>query len=214
MKYLIANWKSYKTHSDATEWMRIFTSFDLASLSNNLEIIICPSYPLIESIKPFIQSFPISLGAQDISTLSPGMHTGEVSGQNLSGLVKYVIIGHSERRENNKENDEIINLKIGQARLFAIKPIVCVNTNTSIDYDCDFVAYEPVEAIGSDHPASVDNVSQFKNKFKYPPKNFIYGGSVSSENASEYLDNNLVNGFLVGTHSLDPLSFYSLARMF
>ena len=214
MQLLIANWKSHKTYTEALEWMRIFTSFDLHSLSQELEIVICPPAPLLLALVPYTANHAITLGTQDISPALPGAHTGEVTGENLVGLVKYVIIGHSETRRDLHEDEETIEKKIEQAKRFSIRPIVCVNQTTKTDYDVDILAFEPEESVGTQHPTDVNTMAQFKSHLEIKPDYFLYGGSVESENAKDYLENNLVNGFLVGTNSLDPLNFYAIAQQF
>src|SRR3989338_11263778 len=214
MQFLIANWKSHKTIGDAVEWMNIFTSFSLSSLSPELKIVVCPTFPLLAPIVNIAQNHLIKLGSQDISQFSVGAHTGEVSGENLSGLVEYVIIGHSERRINNKESEESVRNKINQAKSFSIEPIVCINANTNTNYDTNIIVFEPVSSIGSGHVDSRQHVIDFKSSLKKQYQHFLYGGSVTVENTKNYLERRIVDGLLVGANSLDPLSFFSIAKQF
>ena len=73
------------------------------------------------------------------------------------------------------------------------------------------VAYEPVEAIGTGTNASVESVLDFKKSLNISPEiSFIYGGSVDEKNISEYIATNEVDGYLVGSASLDPDRFFSM----
>ena len=223
-KLLIANWKSHKTLTDGLEWMRIFTSFDLTLLHHQLQIVICPPASLLYPLKIFIEQYPtITLGAQDIASNPAGAHTGEISAENLVGLIQYVIIGHSEIRKKYNLTEEEIKAKITIAQKFAFNPIVCINEKTKLDYDADIVVFEPPSAInyGTPHVKTVEEVKNVKQKLLVPevegetqPSTFLYGGSVSPDNADDFLKDDVVDGFLVGTNSLDPLSFFSIAQKF
>ena len=91
---------------------------------NQNEIIICPSYIYI----PYLNNnLKFKVGSQDVSVNEKGAYTGEVSALQLkSENVKYCILGHSERRKNFGENENIINKKIRQCIDNNIKPIVCI----------------------------------------------------------------------------------------
>lgn len=216
-KLLIANWKSHKTVTDAIEWMRIFTSFNLSSLSETVEIIICPSAPLLFPLKKSIEQFPnIKLGVQDISQYPAGAHTGEISAENLVGLTDYILINHSETKKIKQISDRDIKSKLEIAQNFGFIPILCCNEKPDSDITADILVYEPLSSInyGTPHPGSIDSIVNFKQKLNQSYTKFLYGGSVSPENATDYLSDDLVDGFLVGTNSLDPLSFYSIAQKF
>ena len=121
MKYLIFNLKSNKTLEEMKSYEEEFKSFDSES-----ELIICPSYP-------FYQCFRGSnyiLGAQDVSAYPPGTYTGEVNAEQLSSLnVKYVIIGHSERRNYFKEDASLLKNKITRALANNLQVVYCIGEN-------------------------------------------------------------------------------------
>lgn len=123
-KYLIANWKMQLTIKESLELAKKFAS--LIKNPKN-EVIICPDYAALPFIGPVLKATKINLGAQDAAAFSKGAYTGEVSPVNLKALgVKYVILGHSERREHLHENSAIINNKIKAALENKLIPIVCI----------------------------------------------------------------------------------------
>lgn len=128
-KMIIANWKM-ALNLDETEnvALAILKGLEDADLSN-IEVVLCPSFPALPLVNEIIKNFklPVSLGSQDVFWQEKGAYTGEVSALMLQELgVKYVILGHSERRINLKETDEMINKKIKLALACNLTPIVCV----------------------------------------------------------------------------------------
>jgi len=93
------------------------------------EIVLLPPYIFIERIMD-IELKNVSVGAQDVSKFNQGAFTGEISSKMLKSLgVKYVLVGHSERRLNFKEKNEDINTKILNCLHYKLKPILCVGEN-------------------------------------------------------------------------------------
>lgn len=208
MKYLIANWKAHKTIYEVDAWIRAFSQLDASVIKGNLEIIICPPYPFIYYLKDKLQSFPFcKIGAQDISYFGRGAYTGEVPSEALSGIVDYVIIGHSERRYYFEETSEILFQKNNRAIQQKISPIFCIrDSGDLIPPKAQFVAYEPIVAIGTGKNESVENVLAFKKRLHLDKtKRFIYGGSVNENTISEYARCNEIDGFLIGSASLYAL---------
>jgi len=101
--------------------------------SNKLERFIGSNELVIMPPSVFLERFLIKdiiVGAQDVSKFNQGAYTGEISSKMLRSInVKYVLVGHSERRLNFKENNEIINLKILNCLHYKLKPILCVGEN-------------------------------------------------------------------------------------
>lgn len=151
------------------------------------EIVICPPYPYLSSLSE--RKLKYSIGSQNMSEHSYGAFTGEVSAQMLAVFdVKFVIVGHSERRSIYNESDEMIARKFGQAVEQGMIPILCVGETEQqrnegltesviaeqisavIDaagiesFAKAVVAYEPVWAIGTGKTATAEtaqNVHQF-----------------------------------------------------
>lgn len=91
------------------------------------EVVICPDHLALPAVAALFRKSPLSLGAQDSAETIYGAYTGEVSPANLKQLgVKYVILGHSERREHLHENSTLINTKIKVALDQKLIPILCV----------------------------------------------------------------------------------------
>lgn len=125
---IVANWKANKTIDEATQWLKEVESIKYQVLSN-LELIICPPFTLLYHLKLLITNsqLPITLAAQDVSPFPDGAYTGEVSARMLKDLgVKYVLIGHSERRKYFKEDEAILANKVREALDVGLTPIFCV----------------------------------------------------------------------------------------
>ena len=103
---------------------RLYTK-QLAGLKN--EIVLCPDYLSLPAVSAILKKSGLLLGAQDSAASARGAYTGEVSPADLKALgVKYVILGHSERREHLHENSAIINAKIKAALAAGLTPVLCV----------------------------------------------------------------------------------------
>lgn len=123
-KIIVANWKSNPQSQKEAEILFGAISKEVKN-TKKAEIIICPSHPFL-FIREKIKNKKLTLGAQDVSKYSGGSHTGEISPEMLKNMgVKYVIVGHSERRINN-ENNEIVNEKILNLLKFKLIPILCI----------------------------------------------------------------------------------------
>lgn len=115
-KILISNWKSNPRDPKS--------AVKLAKAIDKKVVVIAPPFPFLSAVGKVIKKS--ALGAQDLFW-ADGPFTGEVSAQDLKILkVKYVIVGHSERRKNLKETDEMINLKLKAALQAGLKAVLCV----------------------------------------------------------------------------------------
>lgn len=217
MQYLVANWKSEKNYHEVKQWC--FTFLDLLGATQhdftgaNLNIVIAPSFPYLRFVKQVFSKIPyIFVGAQDISENGSGKFTGYVSAKQISDFCEYVIIGHSERRTHAQETEDQISRKLEQAYICHVKPILCVRGVKDSLHTADIISYEPVESIGTGKNTDAKRVSEMRTKLGLDTDaSYLYGGSVDKKNISEYLKIPSIQGFLVGTASLDPDSFYSIA---
>ena len=96
------------------------------SASPKVEVVLCPSYIALASLREKINKFKFKLGAQDLFYVDEGLFTGEVSATMLRGLVDYAIIGHSERRLNFNEDSRVVARKMSAALRNDIVPILCI----------------------------------------------------------------------------------------
>lgn len=179
MKYFIANWKANKTFDEVLTWTDQFISL----FKDNQPVIICPPHPFIIPLKERLKVFKnVFIGAQDLSRFEQGTYTGEVTAKNLSGLVSYVILGHSERRGHFSESDDILLDKFQLAQKYQIKTIYCIaNVNQIFPQSAEFLCFEPVEAIstgnGKGENEPLTKILTVKSQLKLGSgTKFIYGG--------------------------------------
>jgi triosephosphate isomerase len=123
---LAANWKMNLTHSEAKSYFETFLSE--IGQDSNVEIVIIPPFtaiPVLATLSERVAA--VRIGAQNMHWEKSGAFTGEVSAAMLRALfVKYVIVGHSERRTLFGETDEIVNRKVRAALDAGLRPILCV----------------------------------------------------------------------------------------
>src|SRR3990172_1181651 len=192
---IFANWKSNKTKNEANNWLE---EVSLQNTAQNLEIVILTPFTLLDYVSAYIKtnSLSIKAGAQDVSPFENGPYTGEVSASQIKEFAEFVLIGHSERRTNFEESDEMVRKKVEQAASFGLIPVVCISELSQLtglqSYQDIIVAYEPPSAISTSGPnASAENpdlVSEFAAKIKEKLSvKVIYGGSIDADNIKEYL---------------------------
>ncbi|MCL5045783.1 MAG: triose-phosphate isomerase, partial [Actinobacteria bacterium] len=117
---IAANWKMHKTVSEA--WSFVNQLKPLLDGVAGVEVVICPPFPLLPAVGQALAGTGWALGAQNLHWEKQGAFTGEVSGPMLADLgCKYVVIGHSERRQFFGETDHSVNLKVKAA--FANQPL-------------------------------------------------------------------------------------------
>ena len=125
-KILAANWKMNLTHTEAEAYFVTFLS-EIGQV-NDLEVVIIPPFTAISALVTASEKIPaIRIGAQNMHWEKSGAFTGEVSAAMLRAhYVKYVLVGHSERRMMFGETDEIVNRKVGAALHAGLRPILCL----------------------------------------------------------------------------------------
>ena len=177
-KLIIAgNWKMNKTATEALALVNDLKT-ELANLKQ-VDIVVCPPFTALCEVSKALRDSHIRLGAQDMSEHTAGAYTGEIAAEMLKELaVRYVILGHSERRQYHNESDELISRKARAAHAASLEPIICVG-ETLAERDAGqmekvletqvrgsltglskeqmtetIIAYEPVWAIGTGKTAT------------------------------------------------------------
>ena len=172
-KTLIAgNWKMNCLLEDGVALAKGVALEVKKAARKDCEFLICPPFTLLTSAKKAIKGSRVMLGAQDCHFNTKGAHTGDVSPEMLKDLgCQYVILGHSERRTDHKETNELIAKKAQAAINAGLKVIICIGeTEQERDngetikvctsqimgsvpeestYQNTVIAYEPVWAIGT-----------------------------------------------------------------
>jgi len=125
-KLIIAgNWKMNKTVAEALDLVRGLR-LELVNIKE-VDIVICPPFTALDQVSRAILDTNIRLGAQNMSEHNVGAYTGEIAAVMLKEFsVRYVILGHSERRQYQKESDDLISKKTRAALAASLRPIVCV----------------------------------------------------------------------------------------
>jgi len=183
-KLIVAgNWKMNKTVAEALQLVRALKP-GVANIKA-MDIVVCPPFTALSEVAKEICGSAIQLGAQNMSEHGPGAYTGEIAADMLRELeVRYVILGHSERRQYQKESDELIAKKAQAAHAAALQPIVCVGETlaereggqtekvlegqvrgslTGLSKEQmrqTVVAYEPVWAIGTGKTATTSQAQE------------------------------------------------------
>lgn len=212
--WIVANWKSNKTVAEALEWVEIVGS--KVEKKDNLKVVVCPTFDVIPDVKKAILAgqYGMLVGAQDLSPFGVGAYTGEEPALLLKQYVELSILGHSERRQNFGETDEMVAEKVIRAHENGIIPLVCVQGQDAlVPKDCRLVAYEPIFAIGTGNPDTPENASKVAENLRQRyglDIEVLYGGSVTSANAKGFIAQEYINGLLIGKASLDPQEFISI----
>ncbi|SMB85397.1 triosephosphate isomerase [Desulfonispora thiosulfatigenes DSM 11270] len=180
---IAANWKMYKTTNEAKNFVKQFKP--LVEKNTEVEIVLCVPYTSLESLSEELKNEQIGLGAQNMYPINQGAFTGEISAEMLLNLgIKYVIIGHSERRQIFNETDEFIKQKLEKALVVGLTPILCIGETleeresgatltkckTQIESAIQgvpkenlpkiIIAYEPIWAIGTGKTASPEDAEE------------------------------------------------------
>ena len=199
----------------------------LNKVTTDYDLILCPTHLNIGQT----ELVSAKLGAENVSSRKDGAYTGEVSASQLKSYgVEYTIVGHSERREYQKETFEDINEKV--KRLFEenITPILCIGESKEQRENTDFkafleeeitsaleglteeqinkiiIAYEPIWSIGTGIIPTEEQIIDVFDfiKEKLPTTKVLYGGSANVNNIEMLNQIKQIDGYLLGGLSLKP----------
>lgn len=229
-KLIVGNIKMNMKFGELANYLNSFKTI------KNKNLVICPSYIYI----PYFLNYDFSVGSQNVCSYEDGHYTGEVSAKQLYSIgVKYTIVGHSERREHLKETDIDINKKVLTALKSKLKVILCIgetleqlNLNKKSvvlkrqimdalagvkDIKNVIIAYEPVWSIGTNKVLDKDELNDTidyirKIVFNMYHENIkvLYGGSINEENILIFNSLDNIDGFLIGSASINPNQFLSI----
>ena len=178
---IAGNWKMHRDHLEGIQLLQRLGYHLTEEDADGQEIVVCPPFTALRSLQTLIQSdrLPVALGAQDCHPAPEGAYTGDISVPMLARLdVRYVIVGHSERRLHHAEDDALVASKAVAVRKGGLRPILCVGegeaaresgqaedvvltqlrgslVGVEAEDPADLViAYEPVWAIGTGRTAT------------------------------------------------------------
>jgi triosephosphate isomerase len=206
------------------------------------DLVVCPTALHVAAVAKALEGSSIAVGGQDCHQAKQGAHTGDISGPMLRDAgATWVILGHSERRHDHGETDELVREKTLAAVEAGLTPIVCVGETADqrsggqeteiVGWQlagslpkpfAGVVAYEPCWAIGTGKTATAEDVAimhafireELVRQFGDAGHaiRILYGGSVNRANAAALLAVPNVGGALVGGASLKPDDFLAIAR--
>lgn len=205
----------------------------LAETPDDREVVLCVPFTALDILSKSLHGSLIRLGAQNVHWAESGAFTGEVAADMLTEIgVRYVVVGHSERRQYFGETDETVNLRLKAAQKAGLTPILCVGETkqqrdageteaviidqiakdlVDVDQENLVIAYEPIWAIGTGDTCESKEANRviglIRSKLTNPNVTIQYGGSVNPKNVDEIMAQPEIDGALVGGASLQPESF-------
>jgi triosephosphate isomerase len=240
MRQLIAgNWKMHMLRAPAAE---LAAGVRDGAHGLACDLLVCPPFTAIEIVARALAGTDVAVGGQDCHAKGQGAHTGDVSAAMLRDAgATWAILGHSERRQNHGETDELVREKVLAAVDAGLTPIVCVGETDEqrtsgqetevVGWQLagslpkpfsGVVAYEPVWAIGTGRTATEQDVAamhafireELVRQFGEAGHaiRILYGGSMRPANAGSLLAMPHVGGGLIGGASLKAEDFLAIAR--
>lgn len=236
-KIVAGNWKMHKTGQEAVEFLQQLQS--LTAPPKGISVWVFPSYPALESVSrvaSWVQIGAQNMHQADSGAYTGEVSAPQLKACGVKG----VILGHSERRRYFAEADDIIRKKFLQAKKWGLFPILCVGEEESIrnqgeekswvkkqliallsseEGDEFAIAYEPVWAIGTGKNATPSQAQEMHHHIRTTLRELglpsekipiLYGGSVTPENSQELLQEQDVDGLLIGGASLDLKKFLNI----
>jgi triosephosphate isomerase len=126
-RIVAANWKMNLLWSDAEDHIRRLRAGLAGKPARRTRVVIFPSFPLIPIVAGDLAVTDMSTGGQDLHPDDKGAHTGDVSGAQLADIgCSWVLCGHSERRQDHGEDDDLVARKVAAALRHGLAPMVCV----------------------------------------------------------------------------------------
>ncbi len=229
---LAGNWKMFKTQAETIEFVQGFKSL-VDDAPTDRDIVLCVPFTDLAILSKTLHGSRIQIGAQNVHWAENGAYTGEISAMMLLEIgVRYVIIGHSERRQLFGETNETVNFRLRAAQGAGLKPILCVGETkqerdagnaeavifeqlakglVGVDQTNLVIAYEPIWAIGTGDTCEVTEANRIcgaiRSKLNNSDVSIQYGGSVKFDNIDQIMAQPEIDGALVGGASLEPEMF-------
>lgn len=201
-KIIAGNWKMHLNTHQASLYLHKLEQ--KVSAHRDVEVVLCPNLLALQSLSLQVNHRKFKLGAQNCYWRDEGAFTGEVSATMLRGVVNYVIVGHSERRNTFNERDEDIKQKVQAVIRNNMRPILCIGETagerannetfdvlhgqllaglanvTSEEIAEVVVAYEPVWSIGTGIPEKAEDVQKVVDYIRHQIRS-LYGKKVAQE---------------------------------
>jgi triosephosphate isomerase (TIM) len=229
---LAGNWKMFKTQAETLAFVEKF-KLEIDEAPADREVVLCVPFTDLAILSKTLHGSRIQVGAQNVHWEESGAFTGEISAPMLLEIgTRYVVIGHSERRQFFGETDETVNFRLRAAQKAGLTPILCVGETkqqrdageteahifkqlekglVGVDQSQLVIAYEPIWAIGTGDtcasPEANRVIGLIRSKLTNPNVPIQYGGSVKPDNIDEIMAQPEIDGALVGGASLEPQSF-------
>ncbi len=222
----------FKTQAESQEFLQGFLP-TLQETPQEREVVLCVPFTDLSALSMNLHGSLVQLGAQNVHWEESGAYTGEISGPMLTEIgVRYVIVGHSERRQYFGETDTTVNLRLKAAQKYGLTPILCVGETkqqrdegeteslitmqlekdlVDVDQSNLVIAYEPIWAIGTGDTCETKEANRviglIRSQLTNPNVSIQYGGSVKPNNIDEIMEQPEIDGALVGGASLEAAGF-------
>ncbi|HUU12286.1 MAG TPA: triose-phosphate isomerase [Terriglobia bacterium] len=200
---IAGNWKMFKTIPEAVDFVQKLKP--LVAKAEDREVVVAPPFTALSAVAAAARGSNIQVAAQDMHWDKEGAHTADVSaGMILDAGCAYVIIGHSERRQDHAETDEQVNRKVKAALAAGLLPIACVGETltereagrteevlqrqfrhgflglTAQEFSRIIIAYEPVWAIGTGRTATPEMAAE-SHRFLRGLAGELFGEGLAAE---------------------------------
>ncbi len=257
---VIANWKANLPPSEEVALAKeiadgLGSALKAKGSPSSLRLLLAPSalglVPVASLLRREYPEAGIDVAAQDVSLNSAGAFTGEIPSDHFVGIAPSIIVGHSERRRDHGESDEVVGRKLARVVAADLAPVLCLgddlpsaDISARVEYvqaqcaaafaaaervGCSaaqlysaglVIAYEPVWAIGTGNPASVEIAeaiaSGLRSALNRDQLPVLYGGSVDAASATTWFGTSSartgLDGLLVGGASLSADRFITIVR--